>query len=490
MPPTPPERLLFLLCFLLAGCRSGSPPVSHGSVVPPASSGIIQSAALSYKAESPAEPIRNVSSPLPSAPLPLILDDCIRLALERHPRVAALRLSLAATQDGRRALENLRVPLALAPELPLRRQQFDLGVQAASAALCQAERDAVYAVQRTYFSVLFAREQERVAQGVVESLSTTRTAAKESLEEGDRDVTSADVRRTTVYLRLAQTKQTQATQGSKRALAALKEAVSLEQHAPLEILETRLRDPDMQPNREEVRAAALARRGDLLEAGILAEVTCLEIDAQASNHFKRKMETFASGTDIHARQVPDAVRNSEYRPGALPPEMPTLLVGTMQERVERARSLSERARAVYETARNLVALEAEDAFLRWEEAAGEAQQAKQAAEAGDKLAADLKKEFAARLKVKVEDVIGAGVLAAQARSQYNEYIYRKILTLADLERITGGGFHGGLTELAGPAPKQEKETEKKGKDEEKKKEEEKEKEPPDLPAPRRLDVER
>ena len=188
--------------------------------------------------------------------------------------------------------------------------------------------------------------------------------------------------------------------------------------------------------------------------------------------------------------MPDAVRNNEYRPGAVPPDMPTLLVGTMPERVERARSLSKRAKAVYETARNLVAMEAEDAFLRWQESADEARQAKEAAEAGDKLAADLKKDFAARLKVRVEDVISAEVLAAQARSQYNEYVYRKILALADLERVTAGGFQGGLVELAAPALKREQERQKEGKgaekkDEDKEKEGEK-KDGTELPVPRRV----
>jgi Outer membrane efflux protein len=406
--------------------------------------------------------------------------------------VAALRLGLAATLDGQRALEALRVPPILAPDLPVRRQQFQLGVMAASAAVNQAERDAVYAVTRMYFTVLFAREQERVARGVVESLSATREAARESLEAGDRDVTASDVQRTTVYQRLAETKQTQAAQGVKRALAGLKEAIGLDQNVTLDIPEAPLRDPEMQPNREEVIAAALARRGDLMEAGLLAQVTCLEIDAQASNHHKRKMETFASGTDIHARSVPDAVRNNEYRPGAVPPDMPTLLVGSMPERVERARSLSNRAKAVYETARNLVALEAADAYLRWEEATKEAGQAKEAVEAGDKLASDLKKDFIARLKVRVEDVISAGVLAAQAHSQYNEYLHHKILALADLDRITLGCFQVGLIDLADPGPIQKQAPERKEKKsnlEENKKDEE-EKDAPRLPAPRRMDLEK
>ena len=42
----------------------------------------------------------------------------------------------------------------------------------------------------------------------------------------------------------------------------------------------------------------------------------------------------------------------------------------------------------------------------------------------------------------------AHVLASQARSQYNEFLYNEILALADLERSTAGGFCAGLVKPA------------------------------------------
>ena len=47
----------------------------------------------------------------------------------------------------------------------------------------------------------------------------------------------------------------------------------------------------------------------------------------------------------------------------------------------------------------------------------------------------------------------ARVLAAQSRAQYNEYLYHKILALADLERITAGGFCARLVEVPLPTPR-------------------------------------
>jgi outer membrane protein TolC len=363
---------------------------------------------------------------------------------------------LVAAEDGKRAIEALRVPLALVPELPFRRQQFGLGILAASAGLDQAERETVYAVTRTYFTVLYAREQHNVARGVVERLAATREAAQEALEAGARDVTAADVNRTSVYLRLAQTRQTQAAQGAKRALVALREAIGLEPAVVLDVPFGRLPEPETTPNRDEILRAALARRGELAQAGIFAQIACLEVEAQASNALKRKMETFAAGTDIHALQIPAGTHNAEYRPGAVPPEMPALLAGSRPERVQHAQSLKARAETVVETTRNLIALEAEDAFLRWEEESRQARQAREAADAGEKLAGDLRKDFTSGQKVKVEDVVTAQVLASQARSQYNESLYRQILALADLERVTAGGFCAGLVELVGPARAEKK----------------------------------
>ena len=151
--------------------------------------------------------------------------------------------------------------------------------------------------------------------------------------------------------------------------------------------------------------------------------------------------------------MPQETHNSEYRPGATPPEMPTLLVGTRAERIKRAEELHERAEAAVAVTRNLITLEAEDAFLRWEEASQQVPQARDAAEAAEQAADDLTRDYTAGLKVRTEDVIDARVLAAQSRALYNQYVYNRILALADLERITAAGFCAGLVNTSSPNTK-------------------------------------
>jgi hypothetical protein len=398
-----------------------------------------------FRAGRAAEP-----SPVQTLPPPvrLSLANCLQLALERHPRVGARRASLAAAVDGYRALEALRVPDCLVPELPIRRRQAAIGITAATAAVDQAEREVVYAVTRTYFTVLFARDQEVVARRVVEQLSAIQTTAQGMLKGGARDVTEVDVKRTLVVLRLAQVRQVEAEQGVRRALAALKEAVGLDPCSCIEVAPGRLPDPQQRPCKGAVIATALARRAELVMAGSFAQAAGLEVGAQATS-MRRRMETFAAGSDIHAQPVQQAVRNNEYRPGAVPPEMPTLLVGPKSERVQRAHSLHARAEAVVLVTRNLIALEAEDGFLRWEQASRQAALAGEAAGAAEKMAEGLRQDLIAGQKVRVEEVVSAAVLAAQARAQHNELLHRKLLALADLERVTGGAFCAGLAELSG-----------------------------------------
>jgi outer membrane protein TolC len=388
--------------------------------------------------------------PLPAASaMTLGLQECLQTALEHQPRVAAQRASLAAALDGQRALESLRIAGLILPEIPVRREQAALGVTAAAAGVDKAERETTYAVTRTYFTVLYAREQERIARGVVERLTATHKAAKQQLDAGVKEVTDADVQRTTVYLKLARTKQIQAAQGVKRALAALKEAIGLGPDACLDVPPGQLPVPTVVPCLADVVGAALAHRGEMVQATIFADVACLEVKAQGSGLLKR-METFAAGSDIHAHQVPQGFRNTEYRPGAVPPEMPDMLVGSRADRVQHAQSLHGRANAVVEVTRNLITLEAEDAFLRWQEASGQIAEAKEAATTAEELARNLNQDFVVRAKVRVEEVVNAHVLAAQARSQYTEFLYREILALADLERITAGGFCPHLVEAATP----------------------------------------
>jgi outer membrane protein TolC len=375
------------------------------------------------------------------APAPVYtLDECRRIALERQPAVVAQRATLAAAETQKRAVDALLVPDLVRPELPIRRKQACLGVSIAAAGVQQAEWDAGYAVTRTYLSVLYAREQLKVAGEVVENLQLTRDSVSEAVKAGtgSKEWTQNTVDKIASYLGLAQVRQAEARRGVDLALAALREAMGV---GPEHCFDVGFGLPGAGsgvPCKEQLFALALSRRGELAQAATLAEVTRLESAAQG-RLLGPLTQTFAAASDVHARPIPAGEANGEYRPGALAPEMPTHLVGPKNLRVERACDLARRADAVAEKTRNLIALEVEDYFLKYRTATEQIAQTRAAAEAARRLAKSTRGDLAARVRVGIEDVLTNEVLSGQVRAAFNEAVYEQALALAGLERATAGG---------------------------------------------------
>jgi hypothetical protein len=183
---------------------------------------------------------------------------------------------------------------------------------------------------------------------------------------------------------------------------------------------------------------ALERRPELALAAAGVDAFRLEVYAQGRLHFRRSVPTLAAGADIHAQEVPMAVRTlKDYRPGAIPPEMPTQLVGTKFDRVCRAMAFSQRAESVYEEARNLVVLEAESAFYDMELARQRLGWAKDKHTYGKSLTTYVDENFKEQRDKDV--MLQLFVAGSRAQSDYIEAVYQYLLTLAAIERVTAGG---------------------------------------------------
>jgi outer membrane protein TolC len=385
----------------------------------------------------------------------LTLDECLRIAVEQQPALAARRASLAAAQEGYRGAVELCLPAFLARDLPIRRQQALLGVTIADASLSQAEWETVYAVMRTYFGIVYARQQLRVVDDLVNSLRFYQEQVHSLVTkgEGPKEWSTSTEDKITIYLELAEVRRAEALRGIERANAALHEAMGVAPESPLRIAAQTLPAPQVTPNREEIVALALARRGEMVQVVTAAKVADLEVDAQGKT-FLPRANTFAYGADIHAHPVPQGISNREYRPGATGLEMPPSLAGPRCSRVEHARDLSARAAAVVDKTRNLIVLEAEDLYYKWQEASRKVSQSRTAQESGSRLAKNTRADFRAGQNVKIEDILTNEALAAQAAAAYNEALYQLVVALADLQRVTAGGFNAGLCTLdnAGVAP--------------------------------------
>jgi outer membrane protein TolC len=402
--------------------------------------------------EPPAAPPAPPAATAPAASPGSTLSELIALALENQPNVKAARASLASAETQLAGVESLRFTAGLVQhDLDIRKKQACLGVTIAQAGLQRAEQETVYAVSRTYLTVQYARAQKKVASEVSDNLKFYQERVAEIVKKGEsRDLTTNSVDKITVYLRLAENKRAEAEHGIDRAVAALREAVGLCGNVPLTIADVPLPQPTGNPKKEEIIQLAIMHRPELIQVVTAAEVFHLEPAAQARFPLPGQVPTLAAGGDIHSQPVPPTVIDGEYRPGGLLPEMPVSLGGPRWARVQRACDLATRADAVAEKTHNLIVLEAEDTFLKWNEARAKVAQSKDGVEAGNRLATNTRADFRGEQKVKLDEVLTNEVLAGQAQGALNEALFQQALGFVNLERVTGGGFCAGLT---APSPK-------------------------------------
>jgi outer membrane protein TolC len=123
--------------------------------------------------------------------------------------------------------------------------------------------------------------------------------------------------------------------------------------------------------------------------------------------------------------------------------MPGLVAGKRDARMQQICHYAERAEAVVEKTRGLITLEAEDAYFNWKDATDKVVGTREAARLGRELAERTKRNRGVG-NIKEEDLLQNDVLAGQAQAAHNEALFHQILALANLERITAGGFNSGL----------------------------------------------
>lgn len=400
-------------------------------------------------------------SPLKS-PGHMSLDQCIALGYQHQPALDAARASLSAARSGQSALNRMIIPRLFTPDYRIRLEQSCHGVNIAEAGLSQAEWETRYSITRNFYTVQFIRSQERVVGDVLNSLDIGYKRAKKLYESGEVDVriTKVDLETIQIQLGLVRGKKSQVDNGMQKALAALREAIGVGHDYPLEIAAvdlpagyfvTKVAVKDekgnvtekneyqqvFQLNKSELITAAIANRPELAQATLANRVTDLEIDAQRKIRGYKGI-TFGMGSDIHAKPIPQGIFNNEYRPGAIGLEMPPMLVGRMRDRAQRASDFNQRAIAVVEKTTNLVALDVEAQYLKWQEAVEEIRELMEilpiAQALPDKVHKLQPKEFTGSA------LIQANVTSVMVRTQLNDALHMHALALVGLERATAGAF--------------------------------------------------
>jgi outer membrane protein TolC len=290
-----------------------------------------------------------------------------------------------------------------------------------------------------YYTFIYALQQEKTASMVIEDMELFYKVAEDLLNQG---VPNKKLDQFTLYnledlIAKVRKLREKAVLGQKQALYALKEAMGVEPSFPIFPGESELPVMGGDVTMDRVVELALALRPELVQAASAVDVYRLEICAQARIRHRSVHPTFAQGSDLHARILPTPIRNGEYRPGAVPPEMPNVLVGRVEDRVARATELSLRQDAVYEKAYGLIRLEAVNAFLNWQAAAQRADESKKRFDRSRKVVEEALK--AAPTKQDPELVVRTEALAGETQAEYVDAVFKLIESLIHLERVTAGG---------------------------------------------------
>jgi outer membrane protein TolC len=397
----------------------------------------------------PAAPPASAQEPAPAAqpalaPVAVLtLEECRHIALEKQPTLAACRAALAVAEARLRALEDLRLAAVIEHDLPIRRQQACLGIRVAESQLLQAENNTLFAVTRNYLAYVYARQQLQVAKEGLEGLGRLYQTADEQVNSAFPGVRPWQRDRIAVDQHVVTARSQDAELGAERALAALREAMGVGPDFCFRPAATALPYPKVALCRGDLVSLALQRREELRQVTLFADLTALEVDAQGASHLF-SVPTFAAASDIHSQPVPPDLRDGIYRPGGVPPMMPTLLAGNRGDRVEQARDYASRAQAVVDKTRGLLALETEDTYLRWVEAGNKLNPLKAAIERAKTRLKLVEKDYDPRVethpKASLDDLLDAQLLQRQLEVQYNQALFDYDLGLAELERVTGGGF--------------------------------------------------
>jgi outer membrane protein TolC len=374
----------------------------------------------------------------------LTLGECLAIANDRQPMIRAAIHSYQSSQSGYRALFNLGlVAEKLTPDLPIRKEQARRGLELATAECQKTVQESNQDVIVLYYSYVYAKQQEATAADIIEQMEIYFDIAEGIVKSGAKDP-KMKLNQFSLYalqniIAEVKAQRLKAETGRKLAIEALKNAMGVEGDFDFVPAATEL--PIMLTGtvtKEQVEQLAISRRPELAQAAAGVDAFRLEICAQASVKYGRKVPTLAAGSDLHSKQVPMAVRNGEFRPGALAPEMPTNLVGRTEDRVARATDLSNRQDALYERTLGLVRLEAAKGFLQWEAAVKRVQEAKKKYERGRQLVEESRS--AAIAKNDPEILVTNEALAGKAQAEYVEAVYEHIKALAALERITAGAI--------------------------------------------------
>ena len=400
--------------------------------------GVILSVALGTVAQ--AQPASSPAPAQPAAVPTLSLHECVAVGLARRPAIRAAESSYQSALLNYRGINNLPLIASLTkPELSVRKEQLLKSILLSEAGVEKARQETVYDVTRVYYTYVYARQQERTASDVIGRLEQFSKVVETFLKSKPNDpkakanqITLNNIQNTISEARISALR---AELGRRQALIGLMEAMGGDFDRDFAPRDQTLPVVVDVVSRSQVIDLAMSRRPELVMAAAGSEAFRLEICAQMKSRGLQGT-TLGAGRDIHTQQIPIPVRDADYKPGGINPEMPTLIAGKKDDRVARATELSHRADASAEQVAILLRVEAEVAFITWDVATRRMAEVKKRSDGLRKISEETR--MAAMFQMETETILINETAAGRALAEYTEATFEHLKTLMTLERVTGG----------------------------------------------------
>jgi len=378
----------------------------------------------------------------------ITLSEALELMNANHPRIHAAEASVRGSEAGLRGVQNLPLFAKLSPDMKYRKQQSELGIEVADAGLRQEIRDTSYGVARSYFLVVYSKQQRDLSAQVLDILVKNIKALELKIALKKTPEDEIKMQKLRLGLVEAKHKNSLATTGFERAKALLiEEAGGRKKIGLIEPMETEFPSYDLlgllTPEFiEEMIEKTATVREEIIKSSKASQILALEVNAQRSARFNPKFRTFASGSDLHYIPIGVQGRGENFTPEAITIEMPSSLVGKKSDRVARAQAFADRGAAVEESTKNLIRLEVRNAFQLLLETRTSFNDLKKVEPELRKIISDLHDN---PLKFLNSDNAELFEKAGKMLGNFNHAKFITMDNLADLERITSGTFSVGLT---------------------------------------------
>lgn len=390
-------------------------------------------------------------APAKAEPAGKVLDlkACLAMAMEQQATIRAARATLHANMAKSTALERSgRFGAMLSSDLRVRRNQVSQGIQACQLGVAKAENETRQAVTYTYLMAVYAAQQKRELAAMTANLKQLKEGASRLAERFPGQLELVEIAN-----HATASKTPDADHGLEQALAALREAIGtsdriIPAHDTLPAASCPI------ATRDEAITMAVNNRPELGQAELASVIFAMEIEAQCRMRLTMAGRTLAAGSDLHAILVPTGQYDEKYMPGAIAPEMPTVIPGNRKDRVAQAEILASRANIVREKVQALMELESGNAWLRHKQNADKIPILEKAIKVAHKRSQELNDDLGGDNKVSPRDVLEAGLIETTLKQQSIEAKLAAIQALATLERATGGAFTLDLDwKAAAPASK-------------------------------------